>query len=720
MGETLRNSFSFGEFVLDPNQKLLLRNGEIVKLPAKTFELLAYLVENPNRVITKNEIMDAVWQDSLVEDANLSVHISTLRKALGNGNGEHDGENRIAIETFPKVGYRLSANVRAGQGTFDSDTPVKAGSPAEPDAMGSVSGVRRGTKVHSRRIWLVAILFLGMSASLILLAWRSWTNDRPGLSLVPVAGAEGLAAAAFSPDGDHVAIVKRMGGRYVLSTFHLASGSSVPLITADEGQLISNIRFSNNGNHLYYSKRLGSSSVLYKIPLLGGSEVKVAEGIESRISFSPDATQFCYVDTSEPNVMRLIIANEEGSGKRELAKRNSPDYFSAFTLDWSPNGKTIAIAIGSPERNPKIQLAGIDVNTGDETLLSNGKWAGTDGVEWLKDGSGLVAAIFEGSTSPTQLWYMPLAGGEPKKITNDLNNYGLAGLSMDGQSLLAVEFMEETSVWVVSPRTSDEAYPAKADRRHRFQWVRWTSDGGMLFGSDAGESRDVWKIDLDGSEERQLTFGPDANVMPVMTSDGRYIIFAGYRKGDGFFDLFRMNVDGSGQVQLTQGGGAYQPSVSSDGWVYYTAGKMGGPVMLRRVWRVPVNGGVPEQFLDGAAYYPDVSPDGRFVAVWIKGDRDTPAKVAIVSTLSGKIGKVLEGVEGERIDWTPDGKGISFVRTVEGVSNIWTQRLAGGEPTQETRFTAETIRNFEWNADGRLICSRLNNRRRAILMRNFR
>lgn len=147
---------------------------------------------------------------------------------------------------------------------------------------------------------------------------------------------------------------------------------------------------------------------------------------------------------------------------------------------------------------------------------------------------------------------------------------------------------------------------------------------------------------------------------------------------------------------------------------------MGGPVMLRRVWRVSVAGGEPEEFLDIPSYYPDVSPDGQFVAVWIKRDKDTPAKVAIVSTQSGKIERVLEGIEGERIDWTPNGKGISFVRTVEGVSNIWTQPLAGGEPTKETRFTAETIRNFEWNADGRLICSRLNNRRRAILMRNFR
>lgn len=419
--------------------------------------------------------------------------------------------------------------------------------------------------------------------------------------------------------------------------------------------------------------------------------------------------------------MTLMIANADGSGERELSRRDSPESFSTFTLAWSPEGDRIAIAVGSPDQNPKVRLVGINVLTGEETPLSSGKWAGTDGIEWLADGSGLIASIFEGPTSPTHLWYLPLPDGEPRRLTSDINNYGLAGLSSDGMSLLAVEHREETSVWVVAPAGNVEAYPAKADRRHRFQWVRWTSDGrGMLFGSDAGDRRDVWRINLDGSDERQLTFGPDANVMPAMTVDGRYVVFAGYRKGDGFFDLLRMNADGSEQVQLTNSGGAYQPSIGTDGWVYYTAGKMGGPVMFRRVWRVPIGGGAPEQFLDIPAYYPDVSPDGRFVAVWTNSDQASRAKVAITSTQSGKIEQVLADIEGERIDWTPDSKGISFVRTVEGVSNIWTQPISGGVARQETKFTSEAIRNFEWFPDGRLLCSRLNNRRRAILIRNFR
>lgn len=101
--------FEFGEFRLDAANKLLLRAGEIVSLTPKAFDVLLAFVESGGggRMLSKEELMSAAWPETFVEEANLTVNIHTLRKALGeNGNG------RPYIETVPKRGYRFTTDVR--------------------------------------------------------------------------------------------------------------------------------------------------------------------------------------------------------------------------------------------------------------------------------------------------------------------------------------------------------------------------------------------------------------------------------------------------------------------------------------------------------------------------------------------------------------------------------------------------------------------------------
>ena len=71
-----RGFFEFGPFRLEPEEHLLLRDRAPIPLPPKTFELLVFLVQNHSRLVTKEQIMQAVWQESFVEEANLTVSIS--------------------------------------------------------------------------------------------------------------------------------------------------------------------------------------------------------------------------------------------------------------------------------------------------------------------------------------------------------------------------------------------------------------------------------------------------------------------------------------------------------------------------------------------------------------------------------------------------------------------------------------------------------------------
>lgn len=99
--------YEFGLFQLDPTERLLLRSGEPVPLTPKSFETLALLVKNNGHCVSKEELIEQLWPDTYVEQGNLAVNISALRKALGAG-----PDGREYIETVPRRGYRFNAQVR--------------------------------------------------------------------------------------------------------------------------------------------------------------------------------------------------------------------------------------------------------------------------------------------------------------------------------------------------------------------------------------------------------------------------------------------------------------------------------------------------------------------------------------------------------------------------------------------------------------------------------
>jgi len=99
--------FGFGPFVLDSVRRRLTLDGEVVKLPPTQFDTLLYLVQNPGRVVEKDELLAAVWGGRIIEEGNLSQAIYLLRRALARGEGDEG-----YIVTAPGRGYRFSADVQ--------------------------------------------------------------------------------------------------------------------------------------------------------------------------------------------------------------------------------------------------------------------------------------------------------------------------------------------------------------------------------------------------------------------------------------------------------------------------------------------------------------------------------------------------------------------------------------------------------------------------------
>lgn len=103
--------YEFGKFRMDVRRRLLLRADEPLSLTPKAFDTLLVLVQNRNRVLEKDELMTAIWGDTIVEESGLARNISVLRKLLGESKDEHQ-----FIVTVPGRGYQFVAAVRAGNG----------------------------------------------------------------------------------------------------------------------------------------------------------------------------------------------------------------------------------------------------------------------------------------------------------------------------------------------------------------------------------------------------------------------------------------------------------------------------------------------------------------------------------------------------------------------------------------------------------------------------
>jgi eukaryotic-like serine/threonine-protein kinase len=105
------NLHDFGPFRLDTNERVLLRAGRRVPLPAKALSTLIVLVRNKGRVVEKDDLMKEVWPNEFVEEGNLAQHIFMLRRALG-----ETADRPKYIETVPRRGYRFlesSKEIRA-------------------------------------------------------------------------------------------------------------------------------------------------------------------------------------------------------------------------------------------------------------------------------------------------------------------------------------------------------------------------------------------------------------------------------------------------------------------------------------------------------------------------------------------------------------------------------------------------------------------------------
>jgi eukaryotic-like serine/threonine-protein kinase len=533
--------------------------------------------------------------------------------------------------------------------------------------------------------------------------------------------------AAISPDGKYVVHVIEDAGKQSLWVRQVATANNVQIVAPAETQYFG-MTFSTDGNYVYYvvaGKSL-SQGVLYQVPVLGGAPRKLVEDVDAPIALSPDGSQVAYVRfMPSKGLDNLLVAKADGSDERVVGSRKLPARYSGSWFGqsggpaWSPDGKTIATMAAAGGRSSTVwSLVAVPLPRGPEKTISPARWSASGRAAWLADSSGLVIdAPDQASTSSPQLWYVSYPGGEVRRITNDLNQYFGVSLTADSSALVTVQGEVSSSIWV-APRGeagSARQITSGSETRDGFNGMAPTPSGGLVYTSNTSGRSDLWSMGADGSSPAQLTLNSGDNLSPSVSRDGHNIVFTSDR--DGHSNIWKMNADGSNPAQLTHGGSDRFPQITPDGkWVFYSS-EGSGQLML---WKVPLGGGSPIKVSESVWTNSKVSPDGKLLAFYMFDEASSAWRLGVAPTEGGEPVKLTQLVQSQ-FDWTPDSKGVMYVDSRNGVSNLWSQPVDGRPPKQMTNFATGLIFDFTWSYDSKqLVLARGTVNSDAILISNVK
>ncbi|HKY04631.1 MAG TPA: protein kinase, partial [Blastocatellia bacterium] len=556
---------------------------------------------------------------------------------------------------------------------------------------------------------IVAVLVVGLAIGVYMFMNRgeSAASARAPfetMSITRLTSSGKATDATISPDGKYVVHVVDDAGQQSLWVRQAATMSNVQIVPPAE-VIYGGLTFSADGNYIYYTNRPrnGVLATLYQVPVLGGTTRTLVEDVDSPVTFSPDGSRMAFVRFYQaPRRAALMIVKADGTDERQIAVRELPDFY--HTPAWSPDGRVIACSASGQEGGSYMTVVEVSVDTGAERVVTPQRWLAVGRLQWLPKGRSIVVSAVDQATRLNQIWNINYPGGEARRITNDLNNYIGLSLTADARTLATIEADQLSNIWITSGGKLNSARQMTSGIG-KYNRLAWTRDNRIVFATGVSTSRDIWVMDADGNDRRQLTAESGVNAQPVTSPDGRYIIFMSNRTtGLNTFNIWRMDMDGRNAKQLTSGTGEFHPACSPDSqWVVYSS-QAGGTASL---WKVSIDGGEPVKLTDKITTFPVVSPDGKWIACnYWEGQLDTPQVVALIPFAGGPAAKTFNIPPGT-LRWSADGRSVTFVDNRAGSDNIWSQPVAGGEPKQLTDFKGEQIFDFDWSRDGRdLACAR--------------
>ncbi|MGB8836436.1 MAG: protein kinase, partial [Candidatus Acidiferrales bacterium] len=584
-------------------------------------------------------------------------------------------------------------------------TAAQSGSAATP-AVAAKRGALRPILVAA--LALIVIAGLGFAGYKLLNRGRALNLQNMQITKLTDSGK--ATGVAISPDGRYIVYVLRDGEQQSLWVRNVATKSDVQVL-APEVVAFAGLSFSPDGNYVYFVRSDKSTinfRYLYLMPVLGGTPRQLIRDIDSPLSFSPDGKQFVFMrGVPEHNSVELRVANADGSGDHLLV--DLPDWPNfMFGASWSPDGKTILVPGLEGGKETKWALTAVNVADGKrKDLFSGNEMVGRPA--WLPDGNSFVLSIGLVPENRAQLFQVSYPGGEKARFSNDLSDYGQTlEMTQDGKMLVGLESTRSSHIWILPEGKTAEAKQITAGE---------TPDDGIAPGPGGkllvrSRGSDLSLMNADGTQ-RELVHPGLLNYISGSTCGDRYLVFDSYE--DNHLRLMRTDVDGANYTKLSDD--VVNSACSPDGkWLLFTT--------QNAAYRMPIEGGAPVVvFQSPQGVQAAISPDGKWIACAYQEAGAVPAPRLVVIPAEGgaATSTFVRPIGAGGLHWSPDGKGVQYLLTRRGATNVWEQSLAGGAPHPVTDFTSGHIFDFAWSRDGKeLLLANGEDTSDVVLISNFR
>src|ERR1700726_1225801 len=249
---------------------------------------------------------------------------------------------------------------------------------------------------------------------------------------------------AISPDGKFLVSVQRDKGQESLWLRNIATASDTQVVSS-RGQRFTGPGFTPDGNYIYFRETAPGMSGLYTLlraPVLGGKPEAVAKDVDSDVSFSPDGKSMVFIRVNDPEIgkWRLIAANADGSNEKVLYV--SAEQNSQKSAAWSPDGRRIAVSIGSAGGSFIGTISMYELASSQMRKFAEFNDKAPNRLAWFPDGRWLLmiyGARGESFSTQDQIGMFSYPGGQFHAITNDTNAHETLTISSDGRTVATVQ-----------------------------------------------------------------------------------------------------------------------------------------------------------------------------------------------------------------------------------------------------------------------------------------
>jgi Tol biopolymer transport system component/DNA-binding winged helix-turn-helix (wHTH) protein len=679
--------FRFADVEVREREFSLIKPGEVLPVEPKAFRVLLMLLRNPQKLIPKEELLNAVWGDVAVGDNSLARSIALLRRLLGD-----ETRNPRYIETVATVGYRWVCKVEvveddSGVLKPTGETPGNAAAAdavviSPEQASQRVGGESTGAHLREddrkrlarRLLSTAAVLAVGIAAAI-------WYLHRPlpppRITAYTQLTHDGLKKDLAGTDGNRIYLSSswRWSLPAVIGQVAVSGGevAPIPIELPDDYQVDHLTDVLPDGSAFLVRssvKHSGAGHKLWYVRALGGSLRRLPDAWYA--VFSPDGNSVVYPDGNG----EIWLVRSDGTGAHKLASAGG----SVQDLSWSPDGRVIRFSMNN--RLWEMTPSGSYVHEllpgwRNSSILCCGRWT--------PDGKLFVFQTQSGAWNArgAELWALDERRGvfrhpsvEPVQLTTGPTRWGPPIPGKDGKTI----FSQGTT-----PRGELSRYDAQTKQFEPLlggisgQGVTFSKDGRFVAYVSYPENI-LWRANQDGSNPVQLTAPPMEVFLPRFSPDGTQILFSDVSSPDDEESYRVPSAGGTPQRLIPEDQGQEgDPGWSPDGHkVVFDTGDVSPSHAIRvldldshQVATLPGSSGL---------FSPRWSPDGRYIAALSVGS-DQLLRIFDFATQRWSAPFHMSGL-GFPV-WSSDSQWIYFgARSDRGGRGIYRIRVKSGNVEQ--------------------------------------